>query len=78
MAAGYITRVWFFMFMAPVLYFKKTASLPKVLLFSSAFEIVVGILLMKQFRIIGMVWTFFLVKPVQAFFLCQSRKVLRL
>jgi len=75
LAAGYITRVWFFMFMAPVLYFKKTGSLPKVLLFSSAFEILAGILLMKQFGIIGMVWTFFLVKPVQAFFLfLESRK----
>jgi hypothetical protein len=30
---------------------------------------------MKQFGIIGMVWTFFLVKPVQAFFLyLESRK----
>jgi O-antigen/teichoic acid export membrane protein len=75
LAAGYVTRVWFLMFMAPVLYFQKTASLPKVLLFSSAFEILVGILLMKQFGIIGMVWTFFLVKPVQAFFLyLESRK----
>jgi O-antigen/teichoic acid export membrane protein len=75
LAAGYVTRVWFYMFMAPLLFFKKTSSLPRVLLFSSAFEIGVGILLIKLFGIQGMVWTFFLVKPVQAFFLwLESRK----
>jgi O-antigen/teichoic acid export membrane protein len=75
LAAGYVTRVWFFMFMAPVMFFKKTGSLPKVLLFSSAFEILVGVLLIRQFGVVGMVWTFFLVKPVQAFFLyLESRK----
>jgi O-antigen/teichoic acid export membrane protein len=76
LAAGYVTRVWFFMFLGPIMFFKKTTALPRVLLFSSAFEIGAGVLLIKLFGIQGMVWTFFLVKPVQAFFLwLESRKV---
>ena len=50
--------------------------MPKVLLFSSAFEIVAGLMLTKFFGIQGMVWTFFLVKPIQALFMwIESRKV---
>ncbi len=76
LSAGYVTKVWFFMFMAPLLFYKKTSALPRVLLFSSVFEIGAGVLLIKLFGIQGMVWTFFLVKPVQAFILwLESRKV---
>ena len=69
LSIGFLTRVWFYMFMAPIVFFKNTRSLPKVLLFSSVFEIGVGLLPIKQFGIQGMVWTFFLVKLVQAFFM---------
>jgi hypothetical protein len=76
LSAGYITRVWFFMFLAPVMFFKQTRSLPKVFLFSALFEIGAGLLMIRFFGLEGAIWTFFLVKPVQALFLYfESRKI---
>ena len=76
LSAGYITRVWFFMFLAPVMFFKQTRSLPKVFLLSALFEIGAGLLMIRYFGLEGAIWTFFLVKPVQALFLYfESRKI---
>ena len=33
LSAGYMTRVWFFMYLAPIMFFKKTKVLPRVFLF---------------------------------------------
>jgi O-antigen/teichoic acid export membrane protein len=76
LSAGFAARVWFFMFLAPILFFKKTRVLPRVLLFSAVFEIGGGILLMHFFGLQGMVWTYFLVKPFQALFMfLESRRI---
>ncbi len=66
LAAGYATRVWFYMFLAPLMFFKKTAALPRVFLISAIFNVTVGIVLIHYFGLIGAVWTNFMIKPVQA------------
>jgi O-antigen/teichoic acid export membrane protein len=66
LAAGYATRVWFFMFLAPIMFFKKTAALPRVLVISAIFDILLGIIMIKYFGLMGAVWTNFLIKPLQA------------
>jgi O-antigen/teichoic acid export membrane protein len=76
LSAGYMTRVWFFMYLAPIMFFKKTKVLPRVFLFSAIFEVGTGMLMVSYFGLQGAVWTFFLVKPFQAFLLyLDSRKV---
>jgi len=76
LASGYATRVWFYMFLAPLMYFKRTAALPRVFVLSALFEIVVAIVLIKYFGLMGAVWTNFMVKPVQALFMyLECRKV---
>lgn len=49
----------------PLLYFKKTISLPKVLAISSAFQIIASVIFIRYFGIWGAVWSYFLVKPLQ-------------
>jgi O-antigen/teichoic acid export membrane protein len=76
LAAGYATRVWFYMFLAPLMFFKRTAALPRVFIISAVFNVVAGIILIHFFGIIGAVWTNFLVKPVQALLMYfECRKV---
>ena len=76
LGAGYATRALFYMFLAPLMFFKRTKVLPKVLLITAIFQVVVGIILIKYFGLIGAVWTNFIVKGVQVFFLYnESRKV---
>jgi O-antigen/teichoic acid export membrane protein len=76
LAAGYATRVWFYMFLAPLMFFKRTAALPRVFIISAIFNVVAGIILIHFFGIIGAVWTNFLVKPVQALLMYfECRKV---
>jgi O-antigen/teichoic acid export membrane protein len=76
LAAGYATRIWFYMFLAPLMYFKRTIALPRVFIISAIFNVVVGIVLIHFFGIIGAVWTNFMVKPVQALLMyLECRKV---
>ena len=76
LASGYMTRVWFYMFLAPMMFFKRTAALPRVFVLSALFEIVVAIILIKYFGLMGAVWTNFMVKPVQALLMyLECRKV---
>jgi O-antigen/teichoic acid export membrane protein len=76
LAAGYATRVWFYMFLAPLMFFKKTSALPRVFFISAIFDILTGILLIKYFGLMGAVWTNFMVKLVQALLMyLECRKV---
>ncbi len=76
LASGYATRVWFYMFLAPLMFFKRTAALPGIFVVSAVFEIVVAIILINYFGLIGAVWTNFMVKPVQALLMyLECRKV---
>ena len=75
LGAGYAIRVLFYMFLAPLMFFKKTAVLPRVFAISAIINIGVGILLIRYFGLIGAVWTSFMIKPVQAllmYFECRK------
>jgi len=75
---GFVTRCWFYMFLAPIYFFKKTRILPKIFLLSAIIQIVSSILLVKYFGIMGAVWANFIIKPVQAFLLfTEARKIFR-
>ncbi len=76
LAAGYLMRIWFYMYLAPLLYFKKTKALPRVFAISAIIDVILGIFLIKYFGLIGAVWTNFLIKPVQALLLyLECRKI---
>ena len=75
---GFATRGWFYMFQAPIYYFKRTRSLPKLFLISACFQLIASTLLIKYFGLPGAVWANFLVKPIQALLLySESRKFFR-
>jgi O-antigen/teichoic acid export membrane protein len=76
LSLGFATRPWYYLFLAPIFYFKKTRVLPRVFLFSAIFQIVVSSLLVWRFGLMGAVWSNFLVKPFQALLLySESRKI---
>ncbi len=58
----------------PLYYFKQTKVLPKILLISAIIQIVSGLILIRYFGIWGAVWSYFLVKPFQLYFLWRESK----
>jgi O-antigen/teichoic acid export membrane protein len=73
---GYATSPAFYLFLAPLFYFKKTKVLPKVFFFSAVIQVVMSSAMIWKFGLMGAVVSNFLIKPVQAFFLyLESRKV---
>ncbi len=76
LSLGFATRPAYYLFMAPLFYFKKTSVLTKVFFFSALFQVVVSCLLVWKFGLLGAVWSNFLVKPVQALLIwSESRKI---
>jgi O-antigen/teichoic acid export membrane protein len=74
--AGYALSGLRAYFWAPLVYFKKTKTLPRIFLFSAIFQIITSIVLINYFGLIGAVWANFLGKPVQIIFMyIESRKV---
>ena len=72
---GYATSPAFYLFLAPVFYFKKTKVLPKVFLYSALIQVIMSSFLVWKFGLMGAVFSNFLIKPIQAFFLyVESRK----
>ena len=72
---GYATSPAFYLFLAPVFYFKKTKVLPKVFLYSAVIQLVMSSLLVWKFGLMGAVFSHFLIKPIQAIFVFyESRK----
>ncbi|MFI5171708.1 MAG: polysaccharide biosynthesis C-terminal domain-containing protein [Chitinophagales bacterium] len=66
------------LFSNPLIYYKKTKALPRVLFISAVIQIISAILLVKYFGIWGAVWSYIMIKPVQVFFLwLESRRVFR-
>jgi len=73
---GYATSPAFYLFLAPIFYFKKTRILPKVFFYSAVIQVAMSSLLIWRFGLMGAVISNFLIKPVQAFFLyTESRKI---
>jgi O-antigen/teichoic acid export membrane protein len=78
LGAGYATRTWYYMYLAPLLFFKRTRALPKVLLYTALLQVILSSVLIWFFGLMGAVWANLLAKPAQAFFLwTESRKVFR-
>lgn len=76
--ASFAFKGMYGMLVNPAFYFKKTKILPKVLLWSSIVQIASGVILIHYFDVWGAVWSFFLVKPLQIFFLwIEVRKIFR-
>ncbi|MDP4281278.1 MAG: oligosaccharide flippase family protein [Bacteroidota bacterium] len=71
---GYASRGWFYMFLAPVFFFKKTKILPVIFSFAALFQIVSSILLIRSFGLSGAVYSSFLVKAFQALLLFLASK----
>ncbi|MEI6123809.1 MAG: polysaccharide biosynthesis C-terminal domain-containing protein [Bacteroidota bacterium] len=73
---AFITRGLHSMFYTPLLYFKKTKSIPKVFFISAIFQIILNIVLIKYFGIMGVAITIFVVKIIQTVLLYfESRKI---
>ncbi len=76
LAAGYASRIWFYMFMAPLMFFKRTKVMPRIFAASAIFEIIAAIFMIQWLGLMGAVWVNFMVKPLQALLLyLESRKV---
>ena len=76
LAAGYASRIWFYMFMAPLMFFKRTKVMPRIFAASALFEIIAAIFMIQWLGLMGAVWVNFLVNPLQALLLyLESRKV---
>jgi O-antigen/teichoic acid export membrane protein len=72
---GFATRGWFYMFLAPIYFLKKTKALPRMFFISACIHLVNSTLLIHYFGLMGAVWANFLAKPVQAIILYfESRK----
>ena len=73
---GFATRGMFYMFLAPIYYFKRTRALPKIFFISACIHLFLSIILIKYFGLPGAVWANFIAKPVQSFILyTESRKI---
>ncbi|MFZ1824146.1 MAG: polysaccharide biosynthesis C-terminal domain-containing protein [Chitinophagales bacterium] len=62
---SFVFRPLYNAFYNSAIFYKKTIALPRVLLFSSILQIVLAIILIKQFDIWGAVWSYALIKPIQ-------------
>jgi O-antigen/teichoic acid export membrane protein len=78
LSIGFATRGGYYLFLAPLYFFKKTKALPRVLFLSALFQIAACTILIRYYGLMGAVWANFLVKPVEVFLLyLESRKVFR-
>jgi O-antigen/teichoic acid export membrane protein len=76
LSLGFASRVWFYLFIAPIFYFKHTKVLPRVFFISAIIQAIMTYFLIKYFSLMGAVYANFLIKPVQALLLYrESRKI---
>lgn len=69
LSLGFALRAMYNLYLAPFTFFKRTALLPRALLLSALFQIVLTILLIKPLGLSGAVWANFIAKASQGFFL---------
>lgn len=62
------------MFINPIYFFKKTKKLPGILLVTAIIQIATGLAFTYNWGIEGAVWSYFLVKPIQVFFMWFGSK----
>ena len=76
LSLGFASRVWFYMFISPLFYFKHTRVLPKVFFLSAIIQAIMTYFLIRHFSLMGAVYANFLIKPIQALMLYyESRKI---
>jgi O-antigen/teichoic acid export membrane protein len=76
LSLSFIFRGVYTMYLIPVLFFKKTKILPKVFFFSAVIQIVVSVLMIKQWGLTGVVWSVLITKPIQVLLLgYESSKI---
>ena len=77
-AAGFVFRGLFNMYLAPIYFFKKTKVLPMVFFYAAIVQVVLSIVLIKYFGLWGAAWASFLSKLIQlAFIIPQSKKIFK-
>ncbi|MEI7595166.1 MAG: polysaccharide biosynthesis C-terminal domain-containing protein [Bacteroidota bacterium] len=78
LSLGFATRILFSYFFSPILFYKKTKILPKIFFYTAIFQIIISIILIKNFQLIGAAWASFAIKPIQVLFLYfESRKIFK-
>ncbi len=76
LSLSFIFRGAYTMYLMPVLFFKKTKVLPKIFFFSAVIQIIVSVLMAKEWGLTGVVWSVVITKPVQVYFLyLESKKI---
>ena len=76
LSLSFIFRGVYTMYLMPVLFFKKTKILPKIFFFSAVIQIIVSILMIKQWGLTGVVWSVLITKPIQILLLgYESRRI---
>ena len=76
LSLSFIFRGAYTMYLMPILFFKKTKVLPKIFFFSAVLQIIVSVLMAKQWGLTGVVWSVVITKPVQVYFLyLESKKI---
>jgi O-antigen/teichoic acid export membrane protein len=72
---GFITKIYFHIFIAPIYFFKRTKVLPRVFLLSAICQIILSAILIKYFGIPGALWARFIVSVVQVLIMyTETRK----
>ncbi|HBX51156.1 MAG: hypothetical protein A2275_13560 [Bacteroidetes bacterium RIFOXYA12_FULL_35_11] len=74
LTVGFATRGIYTMFIAPVLYFKKTKVLPLIYFITAIIQVILSIILIKHYGLIGAVWAAVITKPIQVLFLFYESK----
>ena len=75
---AFVLRAINLVYFLPIYFFKKTKSLPWVFFFSALIQIPLTIILVKQFGLWGALWSAFLTKPIQIFFMyLVTRKLIK-
>ncbi|MBI4945111.1 MAG: oligosaccharide flippase family protein [Bacteroidetes bacterium] len=76
LSLSFVFRGVYTMYLMPILFLKKTKVLPKIFFFSAVIQIIVSILMVKQWGLMGVVWSMLITKPIQVLFLSyESKKI---
>lgn len=74
LCGAFVFKGLYTIYVNPIMYFKKTTALPKMLMVTAIVQIISGVVLIKYFGVWGAVWSYFLIRPIQVFLLKQVAK----
>jgi O-antigen/teichoic acid export membrane protein len=79
LAIGQIFKVLYYIYLAPLFYFKRTDLVAKSFLFMTLIQIVITFLLVYYFKFNGVLIAFLITKPFQIFFVyIESKKFIKI